>query len=347
MKHTPLSELGEFKLIDELTKGIHLQNPNSIRGVGDDAAVIDTKDKYILLSTDLLIENVHFDFIYSPIKHLGYKAVVVNLSDIYAMNGIPGQISVSFAASNKISYELLHELYEGIKLACKKYSVDLVGGDTCASKRGFFISVSVIGQCGYEDITYRSGASPNELICVSGDLGAAYIGLQLLEREKYLYQSNPNVQPQLAGYDYILERQLKPEARVDVLRILKELKLKPTSMIDISDGLSSELLHISKQSGTGCKIFEDKLPIAPETKEAAGEFEIDPTTCAMNGGEDYELLFTLPLEAFEKIKEVPQISVIGHTLQKGEGNFLIARDGTHVPLRAQGWGAWTEQERKE
>jgi thiamine-monophosphate kinase len=347
MKHTSLSELGEFKLIEELTKRIQLRNSSSIKGVGDDAAVIDCNGKYVLLSTDVLIENIHFDFMYSPVKHLGYKAVVVNLSDIYAMNGTPGQISVSFAASNKISYEVLRELYSGIELACDKYKVDLVGGDTCSSKQGFFISVSVIGECGYEEIAYRSGAGPNELICVSGDLGAAYIGLQLLEREKFIYQSNPNVQPQLAGYDYILERQLKPEARADILQILKDLKLKPTSMIDISDGLSSELLHISKQSDTGCKIFEDKLPIAPETKEAANELEISPTTCAMNGGEDYELLFTLPLEAFDKIKDIPRISVIGHTLQKDEGNFLISRDARHVPLRAQGWVAWTEEERKQ
>lgn len=338
-KKTDLSELGEFGLIKHLTKNIEIKNPETIKGVGDDAAVLNYKNKQIVVTTDLLIEGIHFNLMYVPLKHLGYKAVVVNLSDVYAMNGIPKQITVSLAISNRFSLEAIEELYEGIKLACDNYKVDLIGGDTSASASGMIISISAIGEVEKEDITYRHTAKENDLICVSGDLGAAYAGLQLLERENEIYNKTPEIQPELKGYDYILERQLKPEARGDIIKILSDIKVKPTSMIDISDGLSSEILHICDASSVGCKIFEDKIPIAAETGSFAKEINIDSTVFAMNGGEDYELLFTVSQDDFEKIKSNEYITIIGHISGNKDEKHLIARDGTPVKLEAQGWNS--------
>ncbi len=337
---TELSELGEFGLIDLLTKNITLKNKSSVKGVGDDASVIDYGSKQTLITKDLLIEGVHFDLTYMPLKHLGYKAVVVNLSDIVAMNGTPKQIIVGIGASNRFSIEALEEIYEGIYLACDKYNVDLVGGDTVSSTSGLFISVTAIGEAKKEDIVYRNSAKKGDLLFVSGDLGAAYAGLLLLEREKEVYKADPNMQPDLDGYDYILGRQLKPEARTDVLKLFKDAGVKPTSMIDISDGLASEMLHLCHDSGLGGAIYEEKIPVDITTADVAEEFEIDPTTCAMNGGEDYELLFTVSQEDFEKLKDVDGISVIGHMTDKNEGVNLISRSGTLVPIEAQGWDAF-------
>jgi thiamine-monophosphate kinase len=337
---TELSELGEFGLIDLLTKNITLKNKSSIKGVGDDAAVIDYGSKQTLITKDLLIEGVHFDLTYMPLKHLGYKAVVVNLSDIVAMNGTPKQIIVGIGASNRFSIEALEEIYEGIYLACDKYNVDLVGGDTVSSTSGLFISVTAIGEAKKEDVVYRNSAKKGDLLFVSGDLGAAYAGLLLLEREKEVYKADPSMQPDLDGHDYILGRQLKPEARTDVLKLLKDMGVKPTSMIDISDGLASEMLHLCHDSGLGGAIYEEKIPVDITTAGVAEEFEIDPTTCAMNGGEDYELLFTISQEDFEKLKDVDGISVIGHMTDKSEGVNLISRSGTVVPIEAQGWDAF-------
>ncbi len=337
---TELSELGEFGLIDLLTKNITLKNKSSVKGVGDDAAVIDYGGKQTLITKDLLIEGVHFDLTYMPLKHLGYKAVVVNLSDVVAMNGTPKQIIVGIGASNRFSIEALEEIYEGIYLACDKYNVDLVGGDTVSSTSGLFISVTAIGEAKKEDIVYRNSAKKGDLLFVSGDLGAAYAGLLLLEREKEVYKADPNMQPDLDGYDYILGRQLKPEARTDVLKLFKDAGVKPTSMIDISDGLASEMLHLCHDSGLGGAIYEEKIPVDITTAGVAEEFEIDPTTCAMNGGEDYELLFTISQEDFEKLKDVDGISVIGHMTDKSEGVNLISRSGTVVPIEAQGWDAF-------
>ncbi len=337
---TELSELGEFGLIDLLTKNITLKNKSSIKGVGDDAAVIDYSSKQTLITKDLLIEGVHFDLTYMPLKHLGYKAVVVNLSDIVAMNGAPKQIIVGIGASNRFSIEALEEIYEGIYLACDKYNVDLVGGDTVSSTSGLFISVTAIGEAKKEDVVYRNSAKKGDLLFVSGDLGAAYAGLLLLEREKEVYKADPSMQPDLDGYDYILGRQLKPEARTDVLKLFKDAGVKPTSMIDISDGLASEMLHLCHDSGLGGAIYEEKIPVDITTAGVAEEFEIDPTTCAMNGGEDYELLFTISQEDFEKLKDVDGISVIGHMTDKSEGVNLISRSGTVVPIEAQGWDAF-------
>ena len=337
---TELSELGEFGLIDLLTKNITLKNKSSIKGVGDDAAIIDYGSKQTLITKDLLIEGVHFDLTYMPLKHLGYKAVVVNLSDIVAMNGTPKQIIVGIGASNRFSIEALEEIYEGIYLACDKYNVDLVGGDTVSSTSGLFISVTAMGEAKKEDVVYRNSAKKGDLLFVSGDLGAAYAGLLLLEREKEVYKADPSMQPDLDGHDYILGRQLKPEARTDVLKLLKEEGVKPTSMIDISDGLASEMLHLCHDSGLGGAIYEEKIPVDITTAGVAEEFEIDPTTCAMNGGEDYELLFTISQEDFEKLKDVDGISVIGHMTDKSEGVNLISRSGTVVPIEAQGWDAF-------
>lgn len=334
---TKLSTLGEFGLIRHLTQDIKLKNTSSVKGVGDDAAVLDYKDKKVLVSTDMLIEGVHFDLAYAPLKHLGYKAVATNVSDICAMNGTAKQITVSLVISNRFSLEAVEELYEGIYLACDQYGVDLVGGDTTSSKTGMCISITVLGEADDEEITYRNTAKENNLICVSGDLGAAYMGLQLLEREKVVFQENQSSQPDFSGYEYILERQLKPEARQDIVRLLKEKGIKPTAMMDVSDGLSSEVLHICHDSGLGCKIYEDKLPIDYQTYKMAEELNMNATVCALSGGEDYELLFTAPLEDFEKLSAMEGISIIGHTCAKSEGYNLITKDGNSFELKAQGW----------
>jgi thiamine-monophosphate kinase len=336
-KRTELSEIGEFGLIDRIKKSTKISNQSTVLGIGDDAAVINSGDDLLLISTDILSEGVHFDLSYMPIKHLGYKAVAVNVSDIAAMNGIPEQITVSLALSNRFSVEAIEALYEGIQAACDNYKVDLVGGDTTSSKSGLMISISVLGRVKKEKISYRSGAQVNDLICVTGDLGGAFMGLQVLEREKQVFLTNPEMQPELEGKNYIVERQLKPEARMDVVYELKELGIVPTSMIDISDGLASELLHISKSSGVGVQIFEDKLPIDQLTYDTAMEFNIDPLTCMLNGGEDYELLFTVKQEYFEKIKNHPDISIIGVVKEQGSGANLISKGGNKVALKAQGW----------
>jgi len=335
-----IENLGEFGLINHLTSQIKLKNPTSVKGVGDDAAVIaPSKNKQIVVTTDMLVEGIHFDLIYTPFKHLGYKAVTVNLSDVYAMNAVPTQITVSIAVSNKISIEALEELYEGMLLACEIYGVDLVGGDTTSSNSGLIISITAVGEAEKKEIVYRNGAKENDLICVSGDLGGAFMGLQLLEREKQIFNENPSIQPDFSGYDYVLERQLKPEPRQDVIEMFKELGVQPTSMIDISDGLSSEVIHICTQSGVGCTIYEDKLPIDPLTVSTAEEMNFNPSVCALNGGEDYELLFTISLEDYEKIKEQKRVSIIGHiTADKGKHEFVSNGDSVHE-LTAQGWNA--------
>ena len=334
---TDISTLGEFGLIKHITKDFDVKNKSTIKAVGDDAAVLNFTDKEIVVTTDLLIENIHFDLTYVPLKHLGYKSVIVNLSDVYAMNAQARQITVSIAISSRFPVEAVDELYKGIKLACDTYGVDLIGGDTTSSKTGLMISVTAIGEIEKGKAVYRNTAKSRELICVSGDLGAAYAGLQVLEREKQVFKDNPEIQPELDKYGYVLERQLKPEARADIVRLLAELKITPTSMIDISDGLSSEILHICDQSNVGCKIFEEKIPIANETRNFSDELMIDATTFAMNGGEDYELLFTISQKDFEKLDGNPDISIIGHLTEKEEGNFLIAKDGTPVKIQAQGW----------
>ncbi|MGD2035901.1 MAG: thiamine-phosphate kinase [Bacteroidales bacterium] len=334
-----LEEIGEFGLIRLLTEKIELKNPSSLTGVGDDAAVLDTKGRQIVVTTDLLAEGIHFDLVYSPLKHLGYKAVVVNLSDVYAMNARPAQVLVSVALSAKFSTEMMKELYEGIHLACKTYHVDLVGGDTSSSMTGLTISVTAIGLADKDGIVYRSGAKVNELICVSGDLGGAYMGLQILEREKMIYGKESTLQPDLSGYEYILERQLKPEARADIVTVLKENNIRPTSMIDVSDGLSSDLLHLCDASDTGCKIFADKIPIAGETIKAAEELNLEPVTTSIHGGEDYELLFTLPAKDFERLSSVRGISVIGHMTDKKEGKHLVMSDGSYTEIHSMGWNS--------
>lgn len=340
-----IENLGEFGLINHLTSQIKLKNPTSVKGVGDDAAVIaPSKNKQIVVTTDMLVEGIHFDLIYTPFKHLGYKAVTVNLSDVYAMNAVPTQITVSIAVSNKISIEALEELYEGMLLACEIYGVDLVGGDTTSSNSGLIISITAVGEAEKKEIVYRNGAKENDLICVSGDLGGAFMGLQLLEREKQIFNENPAIQPDFSGYDYMLERQLKPEPRQDVIEMFKELGVQPTAMIDISDGLSSEIIHICTQSGVGCTIYEDKLPIDPLTVSTAEEMNLNPSVCALNGGEDYELLFTISLEDYEKIKEQKRVAIIGHiTSDKGKYEFVSNGDTVHE-LTAQGWNAILKKE---
>ncbi|MFL5729458.1 MAG: thiamine-phosphate kinase [Cytophagaceae bacterium] len=336
-KRTELSEIGEFGLIDRIKNNIEIHNDNTVLGIGDDAAVIKSGEELILISTDILTEGVHFDLSYIPLKHLGYKAVAVNVSDIAAMNGIPGQITVGLALSNRFSVEAIEALYEGMQAACKNYKVDLVGGDTTSSRSGLVISVTVLGRAKPSSIAYRSGAKPGDLICMTGDLGGAFMGLQILEREKQVFLANPDMQPQLEGKNYIIEKQLKPEARMDMVYELKELGIVPTSMIDISDGLASELLHISKSSNVGVQVFEDKFPIDQLTYDTAMEFNIDPLTVMLNGGEDYELLFTVKQEYFEKIKNHPDISIIGLVKESGSGAHLISKGGNKVPLKAQGW----------
>lgn len=340
-KTTLLSELGEFGLINRLTEKIQLKNTSTIKGVGDDAAVLSFPDRKIVVTTDLLAEGIHFNLMYVPLKHLGYKAVVVNLSDVFAMNATPKQITVSIAISSKFSLEAVEELYSGIHLACEKYGVDLVGGDTTSSLTGLTISITAIGEATDEELVYRSGAKVNDLLCVSGDLGGAYMGLQLLERENEVFKVNPNQQPQFDGYDYILERQLKPEARGDIKELLKTLNIKPTSMIDISDGLSSEALHLCKASKVGCSIYEEKIPLDSQTKQFAAELSINPLVAALNGGEDYELLFTVPLASFDVIKKEFDITVIGHITPESEGANLITTGGSVIPLQAQGWNPMT------
>ena len=338
---TSLADLGEFGLIDRLTKGFEIHNPSTLKGVGDDAAVMDFKNKRTVVSTDLLIEGVHFDLSYVPLKHLGYKSVVVNVSDIYAMNATATQITVSIAVSNRFPLEALEELYAGIRLACEHYKVDLVGGDTTSSTRGLIISVTAIGEANEEDLVYRNGAQPNDLVVLTGDIGGAYMGLQILEREKAVFQVNPNSQPDIEMYSYILERQLKPEARKDIPPLLKQLGVKPTAMMDVSDGLSSELLHICKQSGVGCRLYEDKKPLDPQVISTCEEFNLDSTTIALSGGEDYELLFTIAQADYDKIKGNPNFSVIGYITDKEEGVNLVTRAGQFIPIIAKGWNALT------
>jgi thiamine-monophosphate kinase len=339
---TELSQLGEFGLIDYISQSIKLRNSSSIKGINDDAAVIDNSGKMTVVSTDMLLENIHFDLSYVPLKHLGYKAVTVNLSDIYAMNATPKQITVSIAISNRFSLEAVEEFYEGVALACEKYGIDVVGGDTSSSVHGFIISVTAIGEANQEDLVYRDGAKETDLICVSGDLGGAYIGLQLLEREKRIFLENPNIQPDLGGNDYVLEKQLKPEAQKEIIQLLKDIGVKPTAMIDVSDGLSSELFHLCKQSNVGCAIYEDKIPIDPQTYNLAQEFNLDPTVCALSGGEDYELLFTINITDFEKVRNAMDISLIGHITDKSEGLNLITASGSQIALKAQGWDAFSK-----
>ena len=342
-ERTSLEQLGEFGLIEHLTKNFTLEQSTTIKGVGDDAAVLDFSKKKTILTTDLLIEGVHFDLSYVPLKHLGYKAVMVNLSDVYAMNGTATHITVSLAVSNRFALEALEELYAGIALACKNYKVDLIGGDTTSSTTGLLISVTALGEADETELVYRKGAKPNDLLVVSGDVGGAYMGLQILEREKEVFKVNPNNQPDLDPYAYIVERQLKPEARKDIAGLLKDLGVQPTAMIDISDGLSSEILHLCKNSEVGCNLYEDKIPLDPTVISACEEFKIDSTMVALSGGEDYELLFTVAQSDFEKIKGNPNLSIIGHMTDATEGAHLITRGNTKIPLKAQGWNSFQKE----
>ena len=334
---TSLAELGEFGLIKHLTQNFKIAQTTTIKGVGDDAAVLDFKNKQVLVTTDLLIEGVHFDLSYMPLKHLGYKAVMANLSDVYAMNGTATQITVSIGVSNRFPLEAIEELYEGIHLACKNYTIDLVGGDTTSSVTGLLISITAIGEANAEDVVYRNTAKPNDLLVVTGDLGAAYLGLQVLEREKQVFEVNPNSQPDLTNYSYLVERQLKPEARKDIVKLLQDLEVKPTAMIDISDGLSSEILHICEQSKVGCNLYEEKIPLDPQVIATCEEFDLNSTTIALSGGEDYELLFTISQEDFPKIKGNPHLTVIGHITDENSGANLVTRAGQQIELTAQGW----------
>lgn len=336
-QRTELSTLGEFGLIDHLTKNIELQNASSVLGVGDDAAVIDHFGKQTVVTTDLLLEGVHFDLAYTPLKHLGYKSVIVNLSDIYAMNAVPAQITMSIGISNRFSLESLDEFYEGVYTACNKYGVDLVGGDTTTSQKGFIISVTAIGEVAPDMFVKRSTAQKGDLLCVSGDLGAAYVGLLFLEREKKIYMESPGVQPDFEGESYVIGRMLKPEARKDIIEFFAKEQMVPTSMIDVSDGLSSEILHLCKESNLGCVLYEEKIPVHEEMKKAAFKFEIDPTACALSGGEDYELLFTIPQSGYDKLVLNEQISVIGYMTEAEQGENIITKGGGKHPITAQGW----------
>ncbi len=339
MQRTEISKYGEFGLIKHLTEKFKLQNTSSIKGVGDDAAVLDYNNKKVLVTTDLLLEGIHFDLTYVPLKHLGYKSAVVNFSDIYAMNGQPKQITVSLGISKRFSVEDLDELYAGIQLACKKYGVDLVGGDTSASMTGLTISITCIGEGEEGKIVYRNGAKPNDLICVSGNLGAAYLGLQLLEREKLVFNTDNNAQPDFEGKDYILQRQLKPEARKDIVTALGEKGIIPTAMMDISDGLSSELIHICSQSNTGCRIYEDKIPVTYQAVDMAEELNMNIVTCALNGGEDYELVFTVSINDYDKIVSMEGVGIVGHITTPDKGLYLVGREGEELSLKAQGWNS--------
>ena len=336
---TEISKLGEFGLIEHLTQNMPLKNAETLKGVGDDAAVLDYKDKQVLVTTDLLLEGVHFDLTYVPLKHLGYKSAVVNFSDIYAMNGQPKQITVSIGLSKRFSVEDMEELYNGIRLACDVYGVDLVGGDTSASLTGLAISITCIGEGEKGKVVYRSGAKETDLVCVSGDLGAAYMGLQLLEREKKVFNGEKDFTPDFSGKEYLLERQLKPEARKDIVAALREAGILPTAMMDVSDGLSSELLHISKESHVGCRIYEERIPIDYQTAVMAEQFNMNLVTAALNGGEDYELLFTVPLADYDKVSNLKGIKIIGHITKPELGNYLVGRDGGEVELKAQGWNS--------
>jgi thiamine-monophosphate kinase len=337
IKTTTIHQLGEFGLIDRLTHRFKLSNPTSARGIGDDAAVIRPDGKQLIVSTDLLVEGVHFDLMYTPLRHLGYKAIVVNLSDIYAMNATPKQVTVSVAVSSRFTVEAMDEIYEGIYHACQHYGVDLIGGDTTSSLKGLIISVTAIGEAAEDKIVYRNGAKEGDLICVTGDLGAAYLGLQILEREKRLFLENPEIQPELDDQKYLVGRQLKPEARREIIEYLDEIDLKPSSMMDLSDGLSSDILHICRQSGVGCELHESRIPISEDAYEQAIKFNMDPVTCALSGGEDYELLFTIASEDETKIAEHPFISVIGQITSLQEGCTLLTKGGNKHKLTAQGW----------
>lgn len=339
-ERTEISELGEFGLIGRLTAGFPRHHSTTLYGVGDDAAVVDAGSDVMLISTDMLTEGIHFNLMYTPLRHLGYKAVVVNLSDICAMNGTPEQVTVSVAISNRFSVEAMEELYAGIRLACENYKVDLIGGDTTSSLGGLVISVTVVGRAAKDQVVYRNGAKENDLIVVSGDLGSAYMGLQVLERERHVFLETNGTQPELTGYDYLLERQLKPEARVDVIKHLAEIKVKPTAMIDVSDGLASEVLHLCTESQLGARIFEDKLPMDQLMYDTAREFNLDPSICALNGGEDYELLFTVDPSDYEKLKGDPHFAVIGHMRDQNAGSSMAPRNGEDIELRAQGWDAF-------
>ena len=341
-KRTEIATLGEFGLIRHLTEKIELKNESTVKGVGDDAAVLDYKEKQVLVTTDLLLEGIHFDLTYVPLKHLGYKSAVVNFSDIYAMNGKPKQITVSLGISKRFSVEELEEFYSGLQLACDIYGVDIVGGDTSASLTGLCISITCIGEGEKEKIVTRNGAKDTDLVCVSGDLGAAYMGLQLLEREKRVFKGEKEFTPDFTGKEYLLERQLKPEARKDIIELLDKAGIVPTSMMDISDGLSSELLHISKQSNVGCRIYEDRIPIDYQTAAMAEQFNMNLSTAALNGGEDYELLFTVPLTVHDKVSEMKGVKVIGHITRPELGNYLVGGDGGEVELKAQGWNSLNE-----
>ena len=340
IQRTDIATLGEFGLIEHLTKNIEIQNASTILGVGDDAAVIDPLGKQIVVTTDMLVEGVHFDLMYTPLKHLGYKAVVVNLSDVYAMNAKPTQITISIAMSNRFSLEALEEFYEGIYAACEKYDVDIIGGDTTTSQKGFVISITAIGEVLENKFVTRSGAKKSDILCVTGDLGAAFIGLTFLEREKKIYLENPKIQPDLEGEEYVIGRVLKPEARKDIIEFFETAKILPTAMIDISDGLSSEILHICKASGVGCVLHEDKIPIMEQTKTAAFKFTLDPTMSALSGGEDYELLFTINQADYDKLKDHPDIAAIGYITDATEGAHIITKGGSKHALTAQGWAAF-------
>lgn len=342
---TELSSIGEFGLIDRLAAGAELKNQTTIKGIGDDAAVIKTSEKgFGLLATDMLMEGVHFDLSYAPLPHLGYKAVAVNVSDIAAMNGTPEQITISLGLSNRFSVEAVEALYQGIHAAAKDFDVDVVGGDTTTSKSGLVISVSIFGSVQEEKVAYRGGAGDNDILCATGDLGAAFVGLQVLEREKQTFLANPNMQPQLSKYQYIVQRQLKPKARMDIIHELRELGVQPTSMIDVSDGLASETLHLSQHSSVGFAIYEDKLPIDKLTYDTAVEFNIDPITAVMNGGEDYELLFTIAQKDHELLEKHPDIHFIGHSHKIEKGNYLVTKNQNAVPLKAQGWDHLTNDQ---
>src|SRR5665213_207953 len=338
-QRTEISSLGEFGLIDHLTKNNEIKNASTILSVGDDAAVVDHFGKQVVISTDMLVEGIHFDLMYTPLKHLGYKSVIVNLSDVYAMNASPAQITMSVAFSNRFSVEALDEFYEGVYAACDKYNVDLVGGDTTSSQKGFIICVTAIGEVAPNKFVTRSGAKKGDLICVSGDLGGAYLGLTLLEREKKVFLETKGVQPDLENQDYLVGRILKPEARRDIIDFFAEKEIMPTSMIDISDGLSSELLHICKQSKVGCVLYEEKIPVNEIARQFAYKLELDPTACALSGGEDYELLFTIDQKDFQTISANPDISIIGHISEKEKGAVILTKGGNKHPLTAQGWNA--------
>lgn len=342
MKRTDLAELGEFGLIERIKSKVTTSQPSTVYGIGDDAAVIDSGSHYTLISTDMLLEGIHFDLSYTPLRHLGYKSIAVNVSDIAAMNGIPKQVTVSIGLSNRFSVEAIDELYEGILSACKNYNIDLVGGDTTSSQSGLVISVTAIGEVAKEAVAYRKGAKANDVLCVTGDLGAAYFGLQILEREKQVFLENPNMKPDLIEHEYLVGRQLKPEGRTDVIHELKEKNVVPTSMIDVSDGLASEILHLSQQSGCGFSVFVDNLPIENKTLLMANEFKMSPITAVVNGGEDYELLMTISQQDYELVKSIPEITPIGF-VTKEKNNILVTNSGEHVPITAQGWNHLTTQ----